>query len=215
MRARRLIEVLLALVGTLSTGCIAMEMAYLHSTSIVAPPDRAPVPSPRTGSVVAVTVEDHRTGVASYEVGAKHNPGWGGYEASTVDLKDKASLADVVAEDTAGLLRQQGYRADVVRGVPGSAPDVLLTIRIDVFRVLVVPGLDIRVDGLFVLNVVNPSESQSRADAVGARFEFASSLYPSDSELQGCFDRLYATLRDKLRDRLRAALEELASPPPQ
>ena len=132
--------VLPAAAGMVSTGCMAIEMAYVHSTSFVAPLVLSPNPSPAAGPLVAVRVEDRRAGVAGYEVGAKYNPSWG-YEGSTIDFKDKASLADQVAQD-----------------------------------------------------------------AVGARFELASSIYPSDAEFQGCFERLYITLRDKMRDRLRVGL---------
>lgn len=192
--------------GVLSTGCMAIEMAYLHSTSFVAPVGRSPSRSPAAGPLVAVKVEDHRAGVAGYEVGAKYNPGWGGYEGSTIDLKDKASLADQVAQDAVGVLREQGYRAEVIREIPEGAADILLTVDIDVFTMSLTLGQDVRLDGLFFLEAVRPSDSRRWTDAVGARFELASSIYPSDAEFQGCFERLYSTLRDKMRDRLRVGL---------
>lgn len=137
--------------------------------------------------------------MAGYEVGAKYNPGWG-YEGSTIDLKDKAILADQVAQDAVASLRKQGYRARVLGEVPGHPADVLLTIRIEIFNVLLI------LDGLFLMEAVRPSDPRRWTDAVGARFEVASSLYPSDAEFQGCFERLYVNLRDKMRDRLRVGL---------
>lgn len=195
--------VISAMAGMVSTGCLAVEGAYLHSTSFVTAMAPSPSPSPEAGSLVAVKVEDRRAGVAGYEVGAKY--GWG-HEGSTIDLKKKASLADQVAQDAVTVLRQQGYRAHVFGEVPGDSPDVLLTIRIEVFNVLLILGLDVRLDGLFLMEVVRPSDSRHWTDAVGARFEVASSLYPSDAEFQKDFERLYVTMRDKMRDRLRAEL---------
>lgn len=192
-----------ALAGMMSTGCIGIEMAYFHSTSFVTPMVSSSSPLPAAGSLVAVQVEDRRAGVAGYEVGSKY---YGSYEASTIDLTKKASLADQVAKDAVAILRQQGYRAQAIREVPADSADVLLTIRIDVFSMLLLPGQDVHLDGLFVMEAVRPSDSRRWADAVGARFEAASSLYPSDAEFQGCFERLYNTLRDKMRDRLRVGL---------
>lgn len=153
---------------------------------------------------MAVKVEDHRAGVAGYEVGAKY--GWG-HEGSTIDLKGKASLADQVARDALTILRTQGYRAELFGELPGAVPDILLTIRIDTFNVLLFLGaLDVRVDGLFLMDVVRSNDSRRWADAVGARFEVPSSLYPSDADFQKCFEQLYLTMRDKLSDRLRVGL---------
>ena len=67
---------------------------------------------------------------------------------------------------------------------------------------LLILGQDIRLDGLFVMEAMPPSDSLRWTDAVGARFELKSSLHPSDAEFQRCFDQLYSTLRDKMRDRL-------------
>ena len=144
-------------------------------------------------------------GIAGYEVGAKHNPNWG-YEGSTIDLKGKANLADQVAQDSVALLRERGYRAHVFGEVPRDSADVLLTIRIEVFNMLLILGQDVRLDGLFLMEAGPPRDSRRWLDAVGARFELASSMYPSDAEFQQCFERLYVTMRDKMRDRLRDGL---------
>lgn len=190
-----------ALAGMVSTGCLAVEMAYFHSTSFVTPLSSSPSSIPGAGSTVAVKVEDHRAGVAGYEVGSKYD-GWG-YEGSTIDLRNKASLADQIAQDAVAALRKQGYRALVISEMPGDSPGVLLTIRIELFNMLLLPGQDVRLDGLFLIEAVRPGDSRRWMDAVGARFELASSLYPSDAEFQKDFEQLYVTLRDKMRDRLR------------
>ena len=185
-----------------AAGCVAVEMAYLHSTSFVAPIASTSRASPVAGARVTVKVEDRREDVAAYEVGAKYNPSWG-YEGSTIDLKNKTSLAHQVAEDAVALLREQGFRAEVGREVSDEAAEILVTIRIDVFNVLLILGQDVRLDGLFLMEAVQRKDSRRWADAVGARLERASSLYPSDAEFQQCFERLYATLQDKMRDRLK------------
>jgi hypothetical protein len=176
-------------------------MAYFHSTSFVTPLSSSPSALPAAGSTVAVKVEDRRAGVAGYEVGSKYD-GWG-YEGSTIDLRNKASLADQIAQDAVAALRKQGYRALVIREMPGDSLGVLLTIRIEVFNMLLLPGQDVRLDGLFLIEAVRPGDSRRWTDAVGARFELASSLYPPDAEFQKDFEQLYVTLRDKMRDRLR------------
>jgi hypothetical protein len=191
--------------GIFSSGCFAMEMAYVHSTSFVAPAVLSASPSPAAGALVAIKVEDRRADVAGYEVGAKYNPKWG-YEGSTIDLKDKASLADQVTQDAAALLHEQGYRTLVLPDAPDDSVDIRLTIRIEVFNVFLVLGQDVFLDGLYLMEAVWPGESRSWTDAVGARFELASSMYPSDAEFQRCFEQLYSTLRDKMRDRLKAEL---------
>lgn len=193
-----------ALAGMISTGCLAIEGAYFHSTSFVAPLSSPPSALPAAGSLVAVRVEDRRAGVAGYEVGSKYD-GWG-YEGSTIDLRKKTSLADEVAQDAVTILRKAGYRALIVREMPGDSPDMFLTIRIEVFSILLLPGQDVRLDGLFVMEAVRPSDSRRWTDAVGARFELASSLYPPDTEFQKDFERLYVTMRDKMRDRLRVGI---------
>ena len=190
-----------ALAGMVSTGCLAVEMAYFHSTSFVTPLSSSPSALPAAGSTVAVKVEDRRAGVAGYEVGSKYD-GWG-YEGSTIDLRNKASLADQIAQDAVAALRKQGYRALVIREMRGDSPGVLLTIRIEVFNMLLLPGQDVRLDGLFLIEAEGPGDSRRWTDAVGARFELASSLYPPDAEFQKDFEQLYVTLRDKMRDRLR------------
>ena len=73
-----------ALAGMISTGCLAIEGAYFHSTSFVAPLSSPPSALPAAGSLVAVRVEDRRAGVAGYEVGSKYD-GWG-YEADRVRM---------------------------------------------------------------------------------------------------------------------------------
>ena len=195
--------VILALVGTISTGCMGIDMAYFHSTSFVTPLISSSSPLPATGSLMAVKVEDRRAGVAGYEVGSKY---YGSYEASTMDLTNKTNLADQVAQDAVAMLRKQGYRAQVIGEVPADSADVLLTIRIEIFSMRLLPGLDVHLDGLLVMEAVRPRDSQRWTDAVGARFDCASSFYPSGAEFTGCFERLYVTLRDKMRDRVRAGL---------
>ena len=158
-------------------------------------------PPPAAGPLVVVRVENRRTDTADYEVGAKYNPQWG-YEASTIDLRDNASLSDQVTQDAVAILRQQGYRAHGIREAAAETADILVTVRIEVFNVLLILGQDIRLDGLLVMEAVQSRDSRRQADAVGARFELKTSLYPSDAEFQSCFDRLYSTLRDKMRERL-------------
>ena len=202
-----------ALAGMITTGCIGLEMAYFHSTSFVKPlvsssPLPAPGSLPATESLVLVKVEDRRAGVAGHEVGSKY---YGWYEASTIDLTKKARLADQVAQDAAAILSKQGYRAKALREVPADSADVLLTIRIDVFSMVLLPGQDVHLDGLLVMEAVRPGDPRRWMDAVGARFECASSLYPSDAEFQRCFERLYVGLRDKMRDRLRIGFPALVT----
>jgi hypothetical protein len=194
-----------------SSGCVAVEMTYVHSTSFVVPVATTSHASPAAGPLVAVTVEDGRTEVSPYEVGAKYSSQWG-YEGSTIDLKDKVSLADEMARDVAGLLREQGYRAEVSRGAPEDAAEILLTIRIDVFNLLLILGQDVRLEGLLLMDALRRTDSRRWADAVGARFELDSSMYPSDAEFQRCFERLYGVLRDKMRNRLGARDTGLSSP---
>jgi hypothetical protein len=100
------------------------------------------------------------------------------------------------------ILRQQGYRAHGIREAAAETADILVTVRIEVFNVLLILGQDIRLDGLLVMEAVQSRDSRRRADAVGARFELKTSLYPSDAEFQSCFDQLYSILRDKMRERL-------------
>jgi hypothetical protein len=185
----------------MSAGCLAVEMAYFHSTSFVTPVASMSAPLPAAGPVIAVKVEDRRGGAAGYEVGSKY---YRSYEASTIDLAQKASLADHVAQDAVAMLRREGYRAQLIGDLPPDSADVLVTIRIDVFNMLFLPGQDVQLDGLLLMAAVRARDSRGWVDAVGARFESASSFYPSDAEYQGCFEWLYATLRIKMRDRIRA-----------
>jgi hypothetical protein len=206
-----------ALAGMITTGCIGLEMAYFHSTSFVKPLVSSS-PRPAAGSpsaaksLVLVKVEDRRAGVAGYEVGSKY---YGWYEASTIDLTKKARLADQVAQDAVAILSKQGYRAKALREVPMDSADVLLTIRIDVFSMLLLPGQDVHLDGLLVMEAVRPSDPRRWTDAVGARFECASSLYPSDAEFQRCFEQLYVSLREKMGDRLRIGFPALVTRVPK
>lgn len=205
-RRRWAVTATLALIAPVSSGCIAFEAPYLHSTSYVTPLVVTPRPAPHEGAIVAVKVEDTRLNVATYEVGAKYNPTWGGYEASTIDLKDKASLADQIAQDVLVALREQGFRAQSAHDLPGADADVRLVIRIDMFSMRWPGALGVQLDGLLLIEVMRPGLSRPWTDAVGARFEVPASLYPSDDEFQKCFERLYVTLRDKMRERLRAGL---------
>ncbi|HKZ04664.1 MAG TPA: hypothetical protein VJU81_04265 [Methylomirabilota bacterium] len=145
--------------------------------------------------------------MASYEVGSKY---YRAYEASTIDLAQRASLAAQVARDAVAMLRERGYRAQVIRELPADSADVVVTIRIDGFNMLFLPGQDVQLEGLFLMDAVWPRDSRRWADAVGARFESASSFYPSDAEFQGHFEWLYGTLRAKMRDRIRAGFPRIA-----
>jgi hypothetical protein len=206
-----------ALIAPVSGGCwagdpvwlgmrMALEAPYVHSTSFVTPIPVTPSPLPNHGSIVAVSVEDVRPDVADYEVGAKYGFLFA-YEASTIDFKDKASLANQLALDAVAGLREQGYRAHDVREAPGDDAEVRLVIRIAIFSTALVVGADIRLEGLFLIEAVSPGIHRRWTDAVGARFELPTTHHPSDEELQKYFELLYTTLRDKMRERLRVALQ--------
>jgi hypothetical protein len=80
-----------------------------------------------------------RTGVARYEIGSKITTQWG-YEASTIDLKDKSSLANHIAQDVIPTPRQRGYRGVPARGSGAGAADVALALRVHVFSLIVSEG---------------------------------------------------------------------------
>lgn len=102
--------VVIAVTAVFAGGCAAAAITHFYGTSVVSPVPPLAVDIPATGPAVVVRADDVRPGVSAYEVGSKRS-GTYGYEAATIDLKDKRPLADVLGDDVVAILRKHGYRA--------------------------------------------------------------------------------------------------------
>jgi hypothetical protein len=197
---------IIALLGLLNSGCVAIAQTEWHETSFVTPPAVVSADLPATGKTVSVRVEDIRTGVAGYEVGSKLTTSYGPYEASTIDLKGKSPLANYIAQDVVAALRQRGYRSVPVQEPAARPADIVLTVRVHVFALVVSEGDRMDGDALVSLEATDPATSRrARIDAVGVRVSAMKSFL--GGEYQPLFDLLYKRLRDELVKRLTPLLQ--------
>jgi hypothetical protein len=147
-----------------------------------------------------------RIGVAGYEIGSKVTTQWG-YEASTIDLKDKSSLANHIAQDVIATLRQRGYRGVPAHGSGAGAADVALTLRVHVFSLIVSEGDRMDGDALVSFEANAPTSGpRVGIDAVGVRVSAMKKAFGGD--YQALFDLLYNRLRNELAKRVSLLLQE-------
>jgi hypothetical protein len=187
------------------SGCVGVATSNLYGTSIVVPAAPLSAELPNAGESIAVQVEDTRFGVAPYEVGAKR-VGTYGYEASTIDLKDKTPLGTLIAGDITATLRRHGYRAALAGRQEGAgAPALVLTIRIHVFNLHIEAAAN-RMDAEALVSFEALGIGSGRriaADAVGLhQVAFKQSLEPLDTTYQRLFESLYLRLRDEVGERI-------------
>jgi hypothetical protein len=197
---------IVVLLSLLSSGCVAAAHTEWHGTSFVTPPVAVSADLPATGRNVSVRVEDLRTGVAGYEIGSKLTTTWG-YEASTIDLKDKSPLANHITQDVVAALRQRGYRSVPMDKSAGQPPPLVLTVRIHVFSLVVSEGD--RMDGEALVSFVAIAPASGRrvgVDAVGVRVSAMKKAFGGD--YQALFDLLYTRLRDEFVKKLPVVLQE-------
>ena len=184
---------------------LGVAATRLHSTSIVSPTPPVSAELPHAGRTIAVRLEDRRTNVKGYEVGAKRSGTWG-FEGSTIDLKGQALLATQLAGDVVAMLREIGYRAMLASEVDLGPSEFVLTVRIHVFRVEAVPEAAWMSGDALVSFECLRTESGRRVtiDAVGLRrvTREAGVFGFEDTDYQKQFDALYLSLRERLKNRL-------------
>lgn len=201
---------LVVLVTAATSGCVAVGATRFYGTSTVTPLPTLATAQPSTGLAVGVRVEDLRAGVHPYEVGSKRSGTWG-FEASTIDLKGQVPLVAQVAQDVVAMLRDIGYRAGPADEAGGV--DLLLTVRIHIFRLEAVPEASwMGGDVLVSFECRAASGRRLALDAIGLRRvgPRAGGLGIEEQLYQEQFEALYTGLRERLRQRLaedlRAAL---------
>jgi len=197
---------IVALLSLLNSGCVALAYTEWHSTSFVTPPTSVSADLPAIGKTVSVRVEDMRTGVAGYEIGSKLTTTWG-FEASTIDLKDKSPLANHIAQDVVATLRQRGYRSVPMAKSAGEPAEVVLTVRVHVFTLVVSEGDRMDGEALVSFEATDPATGRRLGvDAVGVRVSTMKAFL--GGEYQELFDLLYKRLRDLLREKVFLVLQE-------
>jgi hypothetical protein len=184
-------------------------------TNRVRLPPSGEIALPAEGPNTAVVVKDGRADLVGAKVGFKRN----GYGAKTgdVELDGGEPIADHIASDLVGLLRDRGYRASTGRNTPPPDAELLVDVEVMSFALDVKQGFwSGSLEGVAVLRVTI-TEARTRrslwSDIVRAQHTKSGLQMISNGDHQEVAERLHQALLASLRQAVpsRADLAAMAA----